>query len=111
MLSGGSGLPFLPHAATKTATSDTAPSLRRARVASQDVARQVVAPRNVLEHAIDVRAVHVDRAAVHLGRVEGYFVEQPLHHRVETPRADVLGALVDERRQLRDALDRVRRET
>ncbi len=40
-----------------------------------------------------------------LGRVERHLVEQPLHDRVQPARADVLGPLVDEGRELGDRRD------
>ena len=51
----------------------------------------------------------VDRplAFSHFGRVEGDLVEQPLHDRVETAGADVLGALVDLRGDVGDLGDRI----
>ena len=45
-----------------------------------------------------------------LGQVrplEGDLVEQLLHHGVEPTRADVLGALVDDRRKVGDAVNRI----
>ena len=51
-----------------------------------------------------------DRPAAELGRVERHLVEQPLQHGVQPARADVLGPLVDERRELGDPLDGVGRE-
>ena len=41
--------------------------------------------------------------------LERDLVEQLLHHRVQPARADVLGALVDDGREVGDAADRRRR--
>src|SRR4051812_14223753 len=115
LTSGGSGGPFLPHAAARTeAVTRQAIAARRGRLVvavtpigtdgSQDVSRQVVVGDDVFEHAADVGVVNRNRFVGEVGRVERYLVEQPLHHRVQPARTDVLGVLVDVRRNLRDVL-------
>src|SRR4029453_11960479 len=62
--------------------------------ALQDEARQVLILENRRQPLAYHRRVHDDLLAAELRRVERHLVEQPLQHRVQPARADVLGALV-----------------
>src|SRR2546423_6364891 len=73
----------------------------------KDVPREVLVARDVAQHAVDIRAVDRDVLLPHFRRVERNLIQQLLHHRVQAARADVLGALVHERGEVRDASDRV----
>src|SRR4029078_13277778 len=66
----------------------------------QDVAGKVLVAGNVLQPRVDVGGVDLDRLAGVARRLERDVVEQALHHRVQTPRADVLLTLVDGERDL-----------
>ena len=56
---------------------------------------------------VDVRRIDAVVLAAAVRRLERNLVEQPLQHRVQAPRADVLGALVDLERDLGEPRDAV----
>ena len=68
---------------------------------------EVLIAGDVLEARVDVGGVDGERFAGVPGRVERQLVEQPLHHRVEAPRADVLLPLVDRESDLGQPPDAV----
>ena len=101
--SGASGGPFLPHADTPpdrpTRTTAAAVLGSRHLTGCTATSRRFARCRPACDRR---RLASIDdRAAAELRRVKRDFVEQPLHHGVQPPRADVLGALVDERRAAR----------
>src|SRR5450755_2299229 len=61
----------------------------------QDVLRQVFVLDDAGQALVDVRSVDGNSCALELGRVKGNVIEQPLHDRIESSRADILLALVD----------------
>src|SRR5262249_37765772 len=72
------------------------PCLRAAGEArSQNVAREVLVLDERGEMPVDVRGVDAVALTALVRGLERDLVEQPLEHRVQAPRADVLGALVD----------------
>src|SRR6266850_4652768 len=77
---------------------------------SQDVSRQVLVAGDVTEPGADVGGVDGQLLARQIRRVERDLLEELLHHRVQTPGADVLRARVHLHRDLRDRLHRLRGE-
>src|ERR1700693_4088300 len=76
----------------------------------KDEAREVLVLEDGGQVGAHVVRVDLDLLAAHLGRGEGDLLEQLLHDRVEPPRPDVLGALVDRGGDLGHLLDGVLRE-
>src|SRR5204862_987119 len=75
--------------------------------ASQNVPRQVFVLDDLREHLRDVTVVDGDLLVDEIRPLEGNLIEQLLHDRVQPPRPDVLGPLVDQRRVIRDPIDGV----
>src|SRR5215470_6061567 len=71
----------------------------------ENVLRQVVVLGDAGQPCVDVSRIDGDAPAVELRRVERDFVEQPLHDRIEAPRANVLLLLVDGERDLGESPD------
>ena len=65
------------------------------RAALQHVARQVLVLRHFAERTIDILRIDRHALAGVIARRERHFLEQLLDDRVQAPRADVLGLLVD----------------
>jgi hypothetical protein len=74
---------------------------------SQDVLRQVIVLDDAREPRVDVIGIDTDRATFELGCVEGNVVQQPLHHGIQPPRADIFLFFVDVERDLGEAADPV----
>src|ERR1700752_1478167 len=77
---------------------------------SQDIPRQILILHQRPQMRIHIRRVDAIALPVPICRLERNLVEQPLQHRVQAPRAYVLGALVDLERDLGKPRDAVRRE-
>src|SRR6266481_1688919 len=73
----------------------------------KDVTREILILEDGGQVSAHVVGVDCDFLAAHLRRGEGDLLEQLLHHRVEPPRPDVLGALVHRGGDLRHLLDGV----
>src|SRR6478752_7940742 len=69
---------------------------------SKDILGEIVVARDPGQTVVDERSVDRDRFAGAARGVERHVLEQPFHHRIEPARADVLLALVDGERDLRD---------
>ena len=61
----------------------------------QDVAREVLVLRQVGELPVHEGCIDLDRRTTAVGGLEGDLLQHPFHDGVQSPRADVLGALVD----------------
>src|SRR4051812_31931651 len=72
---------------------------------SKNVAREVLVLDERAEMAVDVRGIDAVVLAALIGRRERNLVEETLQHRVQPPRADVFGALVDLERDLGEPHD------
>src|SRR2546425_425182 len=68
--------------------------------ASQNVTAQVLILHDVGELGAHVRPIDLDRFLLQVGALERNLLEQFFHDRMETPRPDVLGSLVDLRGEL-----------
>src|SRR6266478_3081450 len=73
----------------------------------KDVTREILILEDGGQVSAHVVGVDCDFLAAHLRRGEGDLLQQLLHHRVEPPSPDVLGALVDRRGNVRHLLDGV----
>src|SRR6267142_1787758 len=73
----------------------------------KDVTREILVLEDGGQVSAHVVGVDCDFLAAHLRRGEGDLLQQLLHHRVEPPSPDVLGALVDRRGNVRHLLDGV----
>jgi len=74
---------------------------------SQNVPRQVLVLDDFRQHFRHVRVVDRDGLLEEIGSLERDLVEQLLHHRVQSARADVLGPFVHDGREVGDAANRV----
>src|SRR5215831_15469444 len=79
---------------------------KRYVVPSQNVTGQILVLDDVGQHFCHVGLVDRDVLVGKIRAFERNLVEQLLHHRVQAARADVFRALVDERREVRDLLNR-----
>src|SRR5262249_54979774 len=82
---------------------------RMAAILLEHVTGEVFVRREVGEPRVDVRAVDGHAPLAPAG-IERHVLEELLHHRVQAPRADVLGALVHRVRDLGDAAHAFGRE-
>src|SRR6267142_1065388 len=67
---------------------------------SEHVAREILALRELFQLGIDESGVDSDAFLAVPARIERDLLEQPLHHGMQAPRANVLGLLVDRPRDL-----------
>src|SRR3970282_1162764 len=76
----------------------------------EDVAAQVLVREEIAEMAIDVGCIDLDALAALVRGFERNRFEQPLEHRMQAPRADVLGPFVEAECDFGDAPDARRRK-
>src|SRR6186713_1381115 len=106
-----SGFARRPYSQPRAMIEKTGRMMPRTRSSTRflkDVPGEILVAGDVLEPRVDVGGVDVDRFARVPGRIERELVEQPFHHRVQPPRADVLLPLVDGEGDLGEPPDRVR---
>jgi len=82
------------------------PSTSIHRETAKEISRKIRVPSDRVEPIANVSRVDRDVTAL-FGCAERDLVEDALEHRMESPRADVLGLLVDAHRDLRDLGDRI----
>ena len=76
----------------------------------QYVARQVFAHCQIFKTRIDKRRIHAYLLAAVLAGFKRDLFQQPFHHRVQTPSADVFSGFVDLEGNLREAANTLGRE-
>ena len=67
----------------------------------EDESRQICVAGEIADVVLDILGVDRDALAVAVRRGEADLVEDPLHHRLQAPRADVLDAGIDRHREAR----------
>ena len=78
--------------------------------ASKNKPAQIGVPGEIADVLLDKRRVDFDPLAEPVGGGKAHLVKDPLHHRLQTPRANIFDRGIDLHRDPRHRIDRVRRK-